>query len=307
MGFLKRMGGGKGKVPDWAEFMEPDEYAAFRRLADDWLRTNVGPFREIDGGGVEVPPSQGGEPMTIGLTNLAQKCHAIPRSEWAAQIDGHLGSLFRNPSPKQDPVFEEVRSQIKVRVFPEDALPPDARAVLITRPVAPGLLAALAIDYPETVVSLNPDMPAKWGRTPDELFELGLANVRVQDQPDIDLLQDTSIRLLSGESFFVATWVLMLEERMQPVSPHGALVVVPTRHAILFQPIVDAGVVKSIGPLLGVADAECRQGPGSISPNLYWWKDGHLTLLPARLEGRKVDFVPPDEFVAMLNSLPPGQ
>ena len=307
MGFLKRMGGRKGDVPNWAEFMEPDEYAEFRRLTDDWLRSHAGSFRDIDGGGVELPPTEDGRPTTIGLTNLAQKCHAVPRSEWADLVDGHLGSLFRIPASLEDPDFGEVQSQIKVRIFGEDILPPDARAVLITRPVAPGLLAALAIDYPDTVASLNPEIPPKWGRTPDELFELGLSNVRAQDVPDLSVIENSSIRLLSGDSFFVATWVLMLEERMQPVSAHGALVIVPHRHAVLFQPIVDVSAVKAIGPLLGIADSQCRQGPGSISPSLYWWKDGHLTLLPSELKGTRIQFSPPEEFNQMLLSLPAGQ
>jgi hypothetical protein len=72
---------------------------------------------------------------------------------------------------------------------------------------------------------------------------------------------------------------------------------------VLFQPIVDASIVNAVGLLLRLADAQCRQGPGSISPNLYWWKDGHLTLLPSKREGGQFQFIPPSEFVAVLNAL----
>jgi hypothetical protein len=121
--------------------------------------------------------------------------------------------------------------------------------------------------------------------------------------PDRAVVSNTAIRLLSGDSFFVATWVLMLEEHLAPVPEHGALVVVPNRHAVLFQPIVDVSIVNAVGLLLGVAEAQCRQGPGSISPNLYWWQKGHLTLLPSRREGGQFQFMPPSEFAAVLNSL----
>jgi hypothetical protein len=325
MGFLKRKGdagnvdegkgkaakskaagdvaAGKGKVPNWADFMKPDEYAQFRRLTDDWLRQRAGSFREIDGGGLEIPSEQG-EPRVFGLANLAQKCHLLPRREWAAQIDGHFGGLFASTATTPDPDFDDVKSIIKVRIYPDDYAPPDeVRKMLVSRPVAPGMLAALVIDYPKTIATVNPDRLEKWGRTADELLELGLANVRAQDVPDRAIVENTSIRLLSGDSFFVATWVLMLEEHLEPVPEHGALVIVPNRHAVLFQPIVDVSIVNAVGLLLGIADAQCRQGPGSISPNLYWWKDGHLTLLPSNREGGQFQFIPPDDFVALLNSL----
>jgi hypothetical protein len=309
MGFLRRKGEGskgggeKGRaVPDWAEFMEPDEYAEFRRLTDDWLRKRAGSFRDIDGGGVELPSEQG-EPRVFGLANLAQVCHRVPRAEWAARIDGHLGTTLAIPGTTQDPDFEDVKSKLKVRIYPENYAPPEASDMLISRPVAPGLQAVLVIDYPDTIGTVNPDQLEKWGRTADELFDLGLANVRKQDVPDLSVVKNTSISLLSGDSFFIATSVLMLEEQLKPVPEHGALVIVPHRHAVLFQPIVDASIVNAVGLLLRLADAQCRQGPGSISPNLYWWKDGHLTLLPSKREGGQFQFIPPSEFVAVLNAL----
>ena len=46
-----------------------------------------------------------------------------------------------------------------------------------------------------------------------------------------------------------------------------------------------------------------QQGPGAISPGLYWWRNGTISLLPAQLDGKKVAFAPPDEFIAVLNEL----
>jgi hypothetical protein len=51
--------------------------------------------------------------------------------------------------------------------------------------------------------------------------------------------------------------------------------------------------------------AKCmhRDGPGSISPNIYWWREGELTLLPTRLSDDSAFFEPPEEFIDGLNRL----
>jgi hypothetical protein len=314
MGFLRRNGDGGngdggngdrgGAVPDWAGFMDAAEYGQFRRLTDEWLRAHVGSFREIDGGGVELRTATG-RPLVLGLTNLAQTCHRLPREEWAAQVDSHLGTMLSRVGTPREPDFEDARSMIKVRLYPENYAPTEeARKLLVSRPVAAGIQSVLVIDYPDSIGTVRAPLLEKWGRKADELFALGLANVRQQDVPDASLVGDGPIHLLSGNSFFVATWLLMLEKYLEPVPKKGALVIVPHRHALLFQPVVDVAIMNSVAPLLNIADMQFRQGPGSISPSLYWWKAGRVTLLPAELKDRQVRFAPTGEFMEVLNSLP---
>jgi hypothetical protein len=38
------------------------------------------------------------------------------------------------------------------------------------------------------------------------------------------------------------------------------------------------------------------QGPGSISPNLYWRRAGTFTLLPPEKKGERIHFYPPNSF-----------
>jgi len=64
------------------------------------------------------------------------------------------------------------------------------------------------------------------------------------------------------------------------------------------------GVVESIQRLIVTAASMFEQGPGSISPSLYWWRNGTVTLLPSHIDGRNIQFVPPDEFVQALETLP---
>jgi hypothetical protein len=52
-----------------------------------------------------------------------------------------------------------------------------------------------------------------------------------------------------------------------------------------------------------------QEGPGSLSPTLYWWKPGSLTALPSKVTATSISFSPPTVFVdEVLNKVPePGE
>lgn len=94
-----------------------------------------------------------------------------------------------------------------------------------------------------------------------------------------------------ADHFFAASHALLLGERLPPAAIHGAM---------------DLGLVDAINRLIVTAVSMFQQGPASISPGLYWWRAGAVTLLPSSFDGRSVNFAPPDEFIAVLNDLPKG-
>jgi hypothetical protein len=62
--------------------------------------------------------------------------------------------------------------------------------------------------------------------------------------------------------------------------------------------------VVTVVDMLGViAMGMEREGPGSISPRLYWYEAGRYIDLPFTFTNKAFQFSPPDEFVAMLNRL----
>ena len=179
---------------------------------------------------------------------------------------------------------------------------------LVSRPAAPGLRAVLVLDHPDRVGYPLTEVVESWGKKEEVLFDLAIENVRSEDRPQLERLElagGGAISSLSGGTFFTATWVLMLDDYLRPASPHGALVAVPNRHQVLFHSILDLSVVEASSRLIQVAARAFTDGPGSISPNLYWRRDGVLTLLPTRLDGKRIIFAPPNEFVDVLNSLEP--
>jgi hypothetical protein len=70
--------------------------------------------------------------------------------------------------------------------------------------------------------------------------------------------------------------------------------------------VVDGSVLPGLDLLLGTLMDMFREGPDPLSPNLYWWRDGVITLLPSSIEGMELRSNPPESFVRLVESLPPA-
>ncbi|MFN3486976.1 MAG: hypothetical protein ACK44W_16040, partial [Planctomycetota bacterium] len=203
--------------------------------------------------------------------------------------------------------FEDVRPLLKVRIYHADYLLHMGPERLVHRVPAPGLVETLVYDLPFSVSTVPREHVHAWGLPEGELFALGLANVRAEgllEPRRFEVDGGGAFYALAGDSFFTATHALFLGDYLEPVPEHGALVAVPHRHAVLYHPIADMTVVPVLQSMIAVSFGMYQEGPGSIHPGLYWWREGRLTELPSRVRARSIDFFPPGEFAAMLNRLP---
>lgn len=288
-------------VPAWAGFWGLEAYGAFTEAVELALVE-----RELEAvlrDGVVAVALPDGRPLQLGLQNLAQRCARYPRHRWEEVIADHVDTLLGAEADaegldRQD--FEAVRSRLKVRLYPAEALAgSDADLVILARP-AEGLAAVLVYDLPHTVSSVGTAEVAAWGRDPEALLAVGLENLAAEPAPereDMELERGVVLRVLSGPSFFVSSHLLRLERFLPSKLPYGALVSVPTRHLLLLHPIRDSRVLLAINALIPRAQRACQQGPGSLRPDLYWWRDGQLLLLPTSVETDRVKFTPPAAFV----------
>jgi hypothetical protein len=245
----------------------------------------------------------------LGLMNLAQMCHSRPESEWPAIVQTHFDGLQR--AEREGTALEErlkdfakVSELLAVRIWPEEMVA-DLRGIsIISRQDLEGTLTVLVYDLPTSVRQVTEEDAAAWGKTPRELFDIGLANVRANCIPDHavqELVDGIQVHLYADESFYVATHVLLLEEHAECIGPHGALVGIPHRHALVAYPIDSIDAVKAVAPMCFVISGMEKEGPGSICPHLYWYRpQGGFVRLPYRLGEEKLEFAPPDEFTAML-------
>lgn len=270
----------------------------------------------IEDGLIRIQRDANGPPADYGLTNLAQLCHQLEPGEWSTAIANHFESLFQSEDEQARLAevgvdFEAVRSMLKVRLFPAASLGGITPDPLVGWELAPGLVAAFVYDLPSTVATVNREHIEAWGRPREELLTTALANVRddaVECRPMAGAGPSAPMACVANH-FFAASHAFLLDERLPPAAVHGAIFAVPHRHALLYAPIVDLGLVDAINRLIVTTVSMFQQGPGSISPGLYWRRAGAITLLPASFDGRSVSFSPPGEFVAVLNDLPkdPGE
>lgn len=310
MGFLKRfVGGGETPAPgpEWARPMSREDATAFLKAVGAELERRGLTFALGEG---MVRIERNGRGSDYGLTNLAQVCHQAGRDRWAATIADHFDNMFAAEDAsaaveEAGTELDAVRTMLKVRLFPGanlggmDPMPP------VSWEYAPGVVAAFVYDLPTTVSSVNVAHINGWGRSRDELLQIALDNVRADSVESQAMTEGGASRAIAcfADHFFAASHAFLLGDMLPAEATHGAVFAIPHRHALLYAPIVDLGIVESINQLVPTATSLFQQGPGSISPALYWWRDGAVTLLPSQVDASKMQFAPPDEFVQVLNGL----
>lgn len=292
----------RAPAPEWAAFFSPDEYAAFV----DAVRAELDRrgFRyELGDGVVNVSEP---EEERLGLANLAQACHADEERGFAAVVAAHFHGLADRTGEDVPADFAVARDRLKARLVDRGLLEA-AEAPLVSRQVADDLWVALAVDLPTRIAYVSRDHAAAWDAGEDELFDAGYAHARTEPGLELSVRQleaGVDIWALLGDSFFTATHALWLEPPGGAEGPHGSLVTVPHRHAVLLHPIRDLSVLGAAAHLAMLTGGMYREGPGSISPSLYWRRDGELTRLPAEAGPGGFTLAPPARFVEeVLNRL----
>ncbi|WP_420032804.1 immunity 49 family protein [Streptomyces sp. cg28] len=217
------------------------------------------------------------------LTNLAQRCRTAPEAEWPAMVEAFFTHLAEGSQGGES--AEELLARTCLRLVPPSAMPtgPDDGFTYV-RSVTEGLNLALALDAPTSVRLLTDGdveragAEALWAAAERTLVRepMRYEEVRLDGHP--------VLYSVYGDSPFVSTKALILPELVAEATGKrmpeaGALVVVPSRHLLAFHPIVDGTAVDAVDDLATYAVKAHEDGPGSLSPRVYWWHDGRLTSL----------------------------
>jgi hypothetical protein len=258
----------------------------------------------VGGDAVSIPGQQRGLP----LTNLSHFCRSTAPGQWPDLIEGHFSALLAvAPDTGGD---DELLRGVRLRLLPDDFLPAEAvHQFTYLRPVAEGLQEALQLDAPDTVRTLSDADIAPVGL--DRLREAGRANLVAEpvEHHVVDRPGGLRIHTADGSSMFVASKALVLDDLAReatgrPLPPEGALLTVPGRHVIAYHPIADHRAVDAINDLAAFGMGAYGDGPGQLSPRLYWWHAGALTSLTViDHESREFSVRPPAELMDILRRL----
>jgi len=255
-----------------------------------------------------------GTSLKLGLNNIAQICHQSARNEWTGLVAEHFDRLLETMQSEAE--FEEtakdyakVSRYLGVRLYSKKYVE-NANQVtkmnMIFREDIADTVTALVYDMPSTVRTVNLHDAQLWGKDMNELFAVGLENVKKNCIPEItqeNLTDDIKVTLLRGDSMFITSLVFFLDDFPTCTGEYGALIGLPHRHALLCYPVEDLAVIDALKALIAMISGMYKEGPGSISPNLYWNTNGKFINLPYKQNEKQVEFFPPDEFTELLNKL----
>ncbi|MBI4752448.1 MAG: hypothetical protein HY774_28490 [Acidobacteria bacterium] len=306
MGFFRKLFGLGPKVPDWASFFSPEEYERFHQLVKEYFaRAEL--KVSLNDGIAAVPSTK----RQYGLQNLAQVCYQAEPEVWAEVITHHFQTILEAEVEGREfeeklADFSQVAPFLAVRLYPDsylDQIGPDKAVASID---LEGTATMLVLDLENAIRTIGADDTKPWGKSNYELIRLGLNYVReVSDVEvsDFQITDELSVKIISGDSFFASTMVLLLEEFPECLGLYGTLVGVPHRHAAILYPIQNLDVIKAVNVLIPLVRGLYNEGPGSISPNLYWYRHQKFINLPYRETRKALQFFPPAEFTDMVNRM----
>ena len=256
----------------------------------------------------EIVLLEGPTRLPVSMRDLRQLARLVPRDDWPALVSDHVTTIvtaMEEPLDLSD--FDLAQHLLRTRIYPAEA----DNGVLAARPFAPGLIEVVVVDTPTSVRTVSTEEMNGWPVSGDALFMLGRANVRGDGplQVDDQDLGGVRVSVLHGWTFYAVTHLAWLEEYL-PIGPYGALVIAPNRSLIVAHPLrINEGcpraryraAVAAVNELQAQAHRAYEEGPGSLTPHLYWWRAGELTYLETRYEGDSL--VLPEEFSSVLATL----
>ncbi len=130
----------------------------------------------------------------------------------------------------------------------------------------------------------DPSWNSAWGQT------------RTLEQPqEINTIDANGVPLmhLFSDTLYGASFVPFLRDVVD-VGGEGALVSIPLVHSVLVHPITEVSVVQAAQAMIPITRQVHKSGPGSLSPHVYWWRDGSLTWIPTYFGRDGVEFHAPN-------------
>jgi hypothetical protein len=245
---------------------------------------------------------------SLGLLQLAQHCHLAKRDHWHDLITSHLRTMTAHLSDIREPfsMFD-----LRVRLVPDTPADSDTFKRFGARPFAEGVIALLAVDVADAVRCVPADEVRELGWDVDEAWASAIVQTELLEVPEelhtIDL-GGAELLHVFGERPFTASMVGVVDKLIAtaaPIGDDGAIVSIPLRHSILVHPLVDDSVAAAITGLVPITRQLYKQGPGSVSPHLYWWRDGGLTWIPTVFEHdtMRIEYYAPPELADILTRL----
>lgn len=299
--------------PAWARDLGPSGFAVFVELVRGYFADQGIPVDLDVSQGVARTARDGPLPNSaFGLRTLVQMCRQSDRDAWRDIIRAHFDTVFSvadtDSALRLDIAdFEAIRDRLRARLYPEDIL--GQTDEIVGRPGPPGTLEAVVVDLPTCVRTISHREAALWPISAEALHAVARENLLAGGLLPVssaEVERGVHLKVIQGDPYYAASHALWLDRYLAGSLPHGALVAIPRRDITLFHEVRSLSAIEAVTALLRIAIAMHRDGPGSLTPNVYWWRTGEFAPLPYELEEGTLRFSPPDDFLDLLDKLTRG-
>ncbi|MEZ4687311.1 MAG: hypothetical protein R3B47_14960 [Bacteroidia bacterium] len=281
-------------------FLEEESYALLLDLCLDHLHGRA-EIHRVENGLIILGLGDINE-MQCALDNLVRQIHSLPEESWRERVINHFGQLWEtladhdeNMKRLQD--FSQVKSMLRLRVYPNSFGHEEVRNELVSRVDFEGTFTCLVLDYDNRFQLVTKDLTGFWNIPSEVLFTLAQTNVNrekfevssigVADGPDV-------YAFFSGE--LAASFLLDFEENAHFAKGRfGSLVAIPSKNAAFCVPIDDKRYLAYMKLLAPLMLQFYEQGPGQINRHFYWYNDGRFERFEQEeAEDGQTDYIPPE-------------
>ena len=297
-------------VPAWAaSFFSADEYHHFMATLESMLQSRN--LNYSIGEGVVYLNGSNIVFEQLGLLNLAQTCKISNPANWENLIHTHFHEMeqsadFNKLFEVRSKDYEYAKDYLAIRLFNQDVLENGLKDLVVKQDFCGDAFSMLSFDLPQSVINVKPDQLKCWNRSAEELFETGKQNVEKKYSFDFsrETIHDFDIWFIQDEHHFVPNFVFSMKKYPALNGEYGSLIGVPHRHAAMIYPIETMETISAVNSLPFIISGMFKEGPGSVSNCLFWYRNGMFQSLPYEIGENKITLKPTVEFIQMVEKLP---
>ena len=296
-------------VPNWASFFSPYQYNHFiNKIHKYFNQLNI--TYTTEDGVVKIDENKFGF-SDLGLSTVAQICNQEKKRNYKIRIKDHFNSMIESKKFKKkfDLIvdnFEEVKKYIGVRLYHNTYVEHVGKKITLGKDLFGDVYGMLVFDLPYTVVGIEHNQIKPWGKSFEELFEIGKQNIKTNYPIKVNPEKFGSFSFIfaTSDHFFTPNIVFDLDEKPGLVGSKGSIIGLPHRHSILIYPIENLEVADAMNGLAQATYGMNQEGPGSLTNKLFWYYNNTFTKIPYEFnkEGG-LSFKPPATFINLLNNL----
>ncbi|GAA3030565.1 hypothetical protein [Streptosporangium longisporum] len=253
--------------------------------------------------------------LTVRLAGLRAEALRRSREDWPVLVSGHLTHALATADEPFDACdLKQVRPLLRTRIQLDDDLDP---VHVVGRHLTADLVEVLTIgpgssgptgSSGSAARPVRPEEVGCWPITAGQALDLALENARRDERLSVTEgdLGGVAVRRLTGPTEGAAAHLRRLGDYL-PVPSDGVLVALPDPATLIVHPVEGIGVVRAIERLRLFAQREFERRAGALSPQVYWWHAGRLSLIRADLidqDGQtRLVVAPPPDFARVLAAL----